>query len=118
MSDGYFDGIVDNLELMKSLYPGYVMRLYVSKAKLDNMTIATLCDIQCNNTIDTLLDTCAVDNLQDYGDLSSVFGMIWRFLPMMDPTVDMMGSRDLDSRLTKREFAALADSLGTGLPFH
>ena len=33
---------------------------------------------------------------------------------MMDPTVDMMGSRDLDSRLTSREAAAVADWLDTG----
>ena len=33
MSSGYFNGIVGNLELMRTLYPDYVMRLYVSKAK-------------------------------------------------------------------------------------
>ena len=33
---------------------------------------------------------------------------------MLDPTVDMMGSRDLDSRLTNREAAAVADWIDTG----
>ena len=33
---------------------------------------------------------------------------------MMDPTVDMMGSRDLDSRVTDREAAAVTDWLSTG----
>ncbi len=32
------------------------------------------------------------------GDISAKFGMVWRFLPMADPLVDVMVSRDLDSR--------------------
>ena len=43
-------------------------------------------------------DICTVNNLPGYGDLSQVFGMVWRFLPLSDPTVDIMVSRDLDSR--------------------
>ena len=43
-------------------------------------------------------DICPVDMVSGYGDLSAMFGMLWRFLPMMDPSVDVMLSRDLDSR--------------------
>ena len=52
------------------------------------------------------------------GDLSSLFGMLWRFLPVLDPSVDVMVSRDLDSRLTTREQAAVEEWLNTGLAFH
>ena len=31
-------------------------------------------------------------------DMSEVFPMNWRFLPTVDPQVDIMLSRDLDSR--------------------
>ena len=41
-----------------------------------------------------------------------------RYLPLLDPTVDLMVSRDLDSRLTTREQAAVEDWLNTGLAFH
>ena len=54
MSAGYFNGVVGNVELMRTVYPEWVMRLYVSKDKLDNVTINTICDIQCNNTIGKL----------------------------------------------------------------
>ena len=54
LKSGYFNGIVGNLDLMKTVYPDWVMRLYVSKAKLDNVSIGTICDIQCNRTIGTL----------------------------------------------------------------
>ena len=42
--------MAENLQLMARLYPGWVMRLYVSSARLDNSSVETLCDIQCNNT--------------------------------------------------------------------
>ena len=59
--------------------------------------------------------------------------MTWRFLPLSDPTVDIMVSRDLDSRylypcpilaneglprLTAREQAAVEEWLKSNLPFH
>ena len=61
---------------------------------------------------------CPVDSLAHLGDLSSVFGMLWRFLPLVDPQVSVMVSRDLDSRLTAREQAAVEEWLNTGLAFH
>ena len=65
------------------------------------------------------LDTCPVDSLPRYGDLSKIFGMVWRFLPLLDPLVDAVASRDLDSRLTAREAAAVSQWLEeSGLPFH
>ena len=59
-----------------------------------------------------------MDSLTELGDLSSVFGMLWRFLPVLDPSVDVMVSRDLDSRLTTREQAAVQEWINTGLAFH
>ena len=65
------------------------------------------------------MDTCPVDSLVGYGDLSSIFGMLWRFIPMTDPTVSVMASRDLDSLLTHGEAAAVAQWLGESEePFH
>ena len=47
-----------------------------------------------------------------------MFGMVWRFLPLLDPGVEVVVSRDLDSRLTPREQAAVEEWLETGLTFH
>ena len=41
-----------------------------------------------------------------------------RFLPLLDPRVEVVVSRDLDSRITAREQAAVEDWLETGLTFH
>ena len=39
-----------------------------------------------------------MEAVSGYGDLSQVFGMLWRFIPVLDPSVTLMVSRDLDSR--------------------
>ena len=44
--------------------------------------------------------------------------MTWRFLPVLDPLVAAMVSRDLDARLTTREAAAVMDWIKSTLPFH
>ena len=74
-----------------------------------------LCSLQCSSPE---LDLCAVDSLSELPDLPSVFGMLWRFIPVLDPSVSVMVSRDLDSRLTSREQAAVEEWLESGLAFH
>ena len=50
--------------------------------------------------------------------ISSVNGMTWRFIPMADPTVGIMCSRDLDSELYKREEDAVHYWMGTNKLLH
>ena len=64
-----------------------------------------------SHTVFRLFDLCGVASLPGFGDLSSVFGMVWRFLPLADSSVDMVVSRDLDGRLTDREAAAVQEWL-------
>lgn len=44
--------------------------------------------------------------------------MIWRFFPILDPQVDLYVSRDLDSRLNRREAAAVKEWLASDKHFH
>ena len=44
--------------------------------------------------------------------------MNWRFLPTLDPQVDLFLSRDLDSRFSAREVAAVSEWLESGQPIH
>ena len=92
----YWDGITDNLELMPSHYPGWVMRLYVSSKNLSIGAVTSLCSLQCSQP---QFDLCPVIDqpLKSGGwRLTEVFGMIWRFLPVLDPSVDVMVSREQD----------------------
>ena len=60
-----------------------------------------------------LLDLCHVKNIPVLGDVSKVFAMNWRFLPMLDPQVSHMVSRDLDSLINEREAAAVQEWLAS-----
>lgn len=43
---------------------------------------------------------------------------LWRFLPLLDNDVEILITRDLDSRITKRETSAVAQWLSSSLSFH
>jgi hypothetical protein len=52
---------------------------------------------------------------KEEGDWS---GMFWRFHPASDPNVDIMISRDADSRLNRREFFAVQEWIESEKGFH
>ena len=76
---------------------------------------ADLCALACDNPS---LDICYVKHLPSSADISKVFAMIWRFFPILDPQVDLYVSRDLDSRISKREAAAVAEWMASTHHFH
>lgn len=43
---------------------------------------------------------------------------MWRFIPMLDPFVDVLLSRDLDALITDRELAALTQWFESDYTFH
>ena len=51
---------------------------------------------------DSSLDLCPAPSLPMFGDTRRVYPLIWRFLPAIDPQVDLFFSRDLDSRISAR----------------
>ena len=69
-----------------------------------------LCGLACSNSH---LDLCHVRQLpgNPVGDASQLHPMMWRFLPTLDPQVSLFLSRDLDSRISAREVAAVTEWL-------
>ena len=55
---------------------------------------------------------------EQYPGLEKKFGMVWRFAPMADPLVAEWHCRDLDSRPTQRELAAVQDWQQSQKTFH
>lgn len=100
----YTVGAVRNAELAETLFPGWSCRYYIGSC-VDGETIQAL-QARPNTHI------VAVDRPGDWT------GMFWRFLPCSDPAVDVMLSRDTDSRLSAREAAAVRQWLDSGRPFH
>ena len=113
----YLDGVSANLALAASLYPGWVVRLYHDLDPGDPAA-ARLCSVACT---DTRLDLCDIRHLPGplgNSTAAAMFPMNWRFLPTLDPQVAAFVSRDLDSRLSAREAAAVSAWLASSRSFH
>lgn len=97
---------------MKEIYPQWILRVY------HDQTIPKdrICRIECEYP---QVDFCNANALMELGDIAAyVPGKIWRFLPIGDPSVDVMLSRDLDSPLTRREFQAVDQWLQSNRSWH
>ena len=110
----YFQGIKENAALISKLYGSdWIMRLYHDMSE-DIEIMSKLCDISCE--LDNL-DLCDVKNLPS-GDFSDMLAALWRTLPTLDPQVDILLNRDLDSRVSEREVAAVQEWLNSDKEFH
>lgn len=99
----YNIGAIRNAELVKQMYPGWEARFYVGS----NTPI---------ETINKLRDLGS--NVIEMGIVGDWTGMFWRFLAASDINVDVMISRDCDSRITQREVSAVVEWLKSGAMFH
>ena len=100
----YTVGAIENIKLAAELYQDWTVRLYTDKTAHD----------------------CIVDKVNDYNNYEFVVkkdegdwnGMLWRFLPSIEDDVDVMISRDCDSRITAREKDAVDEWLSSDKDFH
>tara|TARA_R110002051_G_scaffold135751_1_gene208512 strand:- start:55 stop:702 length:648 start_codon:yes stop_codon:yes gene_type:complete len=100
----YNAGAIRNAELAKEIYPGWVCRYYLGKSA----PLTTIQELgRFNNT--------EIFVMNEPGDWR---GMFWRFYPASDLNVDVMLSRDADSRLNLREKAAVDEWLTGDKDFH
>lgn len=99
----YTIGAIKNSILAKEYYPGWTARFYVG-TDVDESIITSLKE----NDAEVLVMPEACDWT----------GMFWRFLAASDPEVDVMISRDTDSRLSLREKAAVDEWLMSDNQFH
>jgi len=100
----YTVGALKNAQLAKEIYPDWICRFYVAKC-VPMGIINSL--FMMNNT--------EIYIMNEPGDWN---GMFWRFYAASDPNVDVVISRDTDSRLTQREKAAVDDWLSSDKDFH
>tara|TARA_R110002074_G_scaffold127756_4_gene267517 strand:- start:2721 stop:3401 length:681 start_codon:yes stop_codon:yes gene_type:complete len=100
----YTLGALQNASLAKMVYPDWVCRFYIGKS-----TPRIIVDMLEE------FDNVQVIRMPEEGDWT---GMFWRFLAASDPHVEVMLSRDCDSRLWFREKAAVEEWLESDKDFH
>jgi hypothetical protein len=98
----YTHGAIKNAELAKEIYPDWKVYIYISDYVEDDIK---------NKLLD--LD-CTLIKFPEKGDWT---GMFWRFYAADKPGVTMI-SRDVDSRLSYREKAAVDEWLDSNKDFH
>jgi protein O-GlcNAc transferase len=99
----YTVGAVKNAKLALDIYPGWICRYYVG-------------DDVPQNILDQLVAFSHVELVYMKSELWD--SMFWRFYAASDPEAQVMISRDTDSRLNKREKAAVDAWLSGGKVFH
>lgn len=99
----YLVGAVKNTELAPVIYPGWEVRVFAGK----DVPEATLVELTEKGA-----EVFVVDEPCGW---TSTF---WRFYPVFDETVDVLISRDADSRLNLREKAAVDEWLASDKNFH
>lgn len=99
----YTVGAIRNAEQIKDIYPGWIARFYCG----------TSVPIDIKERLTSL--GAEVIDMNIPGDWT---GMFWRFYAIADKDVDVMISRDADSRLTLREYNAVKEWLESDKLFH
>lgn len=100
----YTIGAIKNADLIRDIYPGWIARFYCGKSVPNNIVE----DLQSK-------ENCEVVLMDVAGDWR---GMFWRFYPASEDDVDVMLSRDCDSRLDLREKKAVDEWMETNKSFH
>lgn len=100
----YNVGAIRNAELAKEIYSGWTCRYYLGKSV----------------PFETVQELAKFDNTEILfmNEPGNWTGMFWRFYPASDLDVNIMISRDTDSRLNWREKAAVDDWLASDKDFH
>ena len=99
----YTIGALRNAELALSIYPGWLCRFYLGKSV----------PLDISEELQEFSNS-EIINMNEKGDWT---GMFWRFLAA-DHLSDIVLSRDTDSRLNKREKAAVDEWLNSDKDFH
>jgi len=100
----YLTGALRNAELAPEFYPGWECRFYCARDLPDGM-MARL----------EAFPHVRVVRMDEDG---SHRGLFWRFFPASDPAVEVMLSRDCDSRIEYREMMAVREWMKSEKCFH
>lgn len=100
----YTIGAIRNAKLAKEVYPGWVCRFYIGQSTPINIVN----ELSNNDNVELVM-------MDELGNWSSMF---WRFYPASEDDVDVMISRDCDSRVNNREKIAVLEWLDSDKGFH
>jgi hypothetical protein len=101
----YWTGALRNIEIVEKNLPDFICRFYIDKNSKPTL-------------IDSIPENDLVEKILVDSDKESFYGMFWRFWAADDPEVDVILSRDCDSRIGSREIKAINEWLESDKDFH
>jgi len=102
----YNTGAIKNAELALQFFPDFECWFYIHK------------DTVPQETIDSLNSFTNTKIIFKSGDLNKIKPMMWRFEAIDDENVEIMMSRDTDTRILLREKLAVDEWLSSNKTFH
>ena len=119
----YYETVKKLIPRIVRFYPGWIVRIHHD----NTIDQSFRCEIECQINEQTsemydLVDFCNVESLPS--DLSRSWNanfmqkMSWRWLPIGDPFVDLMASRDTDAWIHQRELDSVHVWLNSSTLFH
>jgi hypothetical protein len=102
----YTIGAIKNAELAKHFYPDFECWFYIHEESVSN------------TIVEKLMNMSNVKIIFKYGDLTQCKPMMWRFEAIDDENVEVMLSRDTDTRILLRERFAVEEWLNSDCVFH
>lgn len=109
----YWIGAKRNIELVSEKLPGWICRFYIDKSCRKDL-IET---IESNGNVEIIFMDGEVGGLS----LNNRFnhsGLFWRFLALNDKDINILLSRDCDSRISDREISAINEWIESDKDFH
>jgi len=97
-------GAIKNAKLANKIYPDWMCRFYIGQSVPTSIVVELS---QMNNV--------QIVEMPEFGDWR---GMYWRFVAIDEDDIDIMISRDTDSRLNYREKAAVDEWIASDKKFH
>ena len=101
----YIVGALANADIAKKEWPDWTCRYYIDKSTIDTSIIN---ELKSRDNVEVVL----FENHEGY------FSTLWRFYAFADNDSDYIISRDIDSRLSPRDKAAVDEWLESGMDFH
>jgi len=101
----YTVGAISNAKLAKEIYPGWICRFYIHAPSVPSWVVD---ELKKQNNVEIVF----------YNNNVGWAGMLYRFYPATENDVEVMLSRDTDSRLTLREKACVDEWLRSTKNLH
>jgi hypothetical protein len=110
----YWTGALKNIELANLYYPGWICRFYIDKDSKKELVET----IKGDNVEVVLMQKNNNDIFNNIDVRFNHSGLYWRFLALKDTDVNIILSRDCDSRLSQREVDAVNEWIESDKDFH